>query len=95
MGVSVPSLHRESTDSLIVIIVQSVSLSPPLSLFLFLFLAAELENISSQFNIGFGSFGDKVAYPYASTIRTQDAYLTNDLTHGYVGSMYGSIHKEI
>ena len=73
----------------------SVPPPPSLSLSLFLFLAEAVENISSQFNIGFGSFVDKVAYPYASTIRTQDAYLTNDLTHGYVGSMYGSIHKEI
>ena len=35
----------------------------------------ELENISSQFTLGFGSFVDKVAYPYASTLQNGSDYL--------------------
>ena len=35
----------------------------------------ELENISSQFTIGFGSFVDKVAYPYSSTLQNGSDYL--------------------
>ena len=35
----------------------------------------ELGSISSQFTIGFGSFVDKVAYPYASTLQNGSDYL--------------------
>ncbi|CAI8050319.1 Integrin beta-6, partial [Geodia barretti] len=39
----------------------------------------ELESISSQFTIGFGSFVDKIAYPFASTLQNGSDYLTRHL----------------
>ena len=35
-----------------------------------------LRNISSQFAIGFGSFVDKIAYPFASTHQNGSGYMT-------------------
>ena len=46
--------------------------------------AEELQNISTKFAVGFGSFVDKVAYPYASTLQNGSDYMKNDLTDGYV-----------
>ena len=39
-----------------------------------------LGNISSQFAIGFGSFVDKIAYPFASTLQNGSDYMTFHLT---------------
>ena len=39
-----------------------------------------LGNISSQFAIGFGSFVDKIAYPFASTLQNGSDYITFHLS---------------
>ena len=51
--------------------------------FMFSLSAEELQNISSQFALGFGSFVDKIAYPYASTLQNGMDYLENNLFNGY------------
>ena len=56
------------------------------------FLPAEkLQNISTKFAVGFGSFVDKVAYPYASTLQNGNDYMENHLSEGYVNTQY-SVH---
>ncbi|CAI8030406.1 Integrin beta-2 [Geodia barretti] len=39
----------------------------------------ELQRLSSQFTLGFGSFVDKIAYPFASTLQNGSDYLTRHL----------------
>ena len=48
-----------------------------------------LGNISSQFAIGFGSYVDKIAYPFASTLQNGSDYMTFHLARmGYIHIMY-------
>ena len=44
--------------------------------------ATELRNISSQFTLGFGSFVDKIAYPFASTLQNGLDYRERNLVLG-------------
>jgi protocadherin alpha len=39
----------------------------------------QLENISSQFHLGFSSFVDKIAYPFASILQNESDYLENHI----------------
>ena len=43
-------------------------------------LVEELGRISSQFALGFGSYVDKIAYPYASTLQNGLDYIELSLT---------------
>jgi hypothetical protein len=45
-------------------------------------ITEELQNISSEFALGFGSFVDKIAYPYASTLQNGSDYQEINLSNG-------------
>ena len=51
------------------------------TLWFHLSLANELQDISSQFALGFGSFVDKIAYPFSSTLQNGNDYRENHLAN--------------